>query len=621
MSLSLEKYPEPVVLSGNPVEVIISTTTADVKFHRLHIRVYDENDNFIGEDSLPPVNGKAVFDISDYLNKEKRSKYELADFFYKGIKETDFSDKYYFKYFERHENSNLGLSPRPVRTPRSADFTVLQGGLSRAFSEYYTQNNYTFYSKFINEDKFFLSWDRDKYIARTQVQIVYFLLTQNQNIESLFVLYFDDGTTEVSESTEISGTAYNVYALNVSVFANGFASFEEGRKLIKFDVRILGDTGGTFDSVSVTKTFFIYERHERFARQFLFKNSLGVYDFIALSGITEAENKFTRTISASEEGRNKIVFSAFESEKKTNSAWINEKYLNIPKAMNYMTELLNSAEVYEIYKNHIVEIIPLSKKLEIFSDEKFLYAFDFKYKTAYEELFFSDFLEAPFQGIPGAAFRCSNPDYDSIENLFKLTILRIDNFDTASGHGSLTFKIFSDNIYSRIFNFSLAGEESKVLDLDLAQYPDIKKIEWAGSCEGFVLFAGFMQSNCINCNADFEMKFYDENISIASITSHSGTAQLEISDNKIKTISSGTLYNLKLKDSAGTDYLFPASEGGYTLHCVLTKQKALLSNFSQNKQDNFHYNLKHGLTKLNDDNTAREINVPYTENKEKIYTS
>lgn len=613
MSLSLVKYPEQLVLSGNPVEVEIETPWLYVQFRRIHCRVMDEQGNVIGEDSLPWLEGvNSKFQISEYLKVDIIQDFNLSDLFVTGLQDTNAVRKFKIQYFQTY---NLDGTEHDLL--ETSLFSALQGGLSRALLSFYAEKSWTFLSKFIQDEARFLSWQRVKNLQQTQIQFLYYFNTGYVDLKPEFKLYFDNNTTQIVTGSALGQTAYTLYSINVSYFSNNFAQYEIGKIITKFDAYILGDGGGGFSQVSETKTYEINTNYYHHARQFFFKNSLGAFDYIILSGLSEVENNLNRTIGITDDGINKIFFSNYDSEKVTNSGFINERYPDAQKAQDYFTELLLSKEVYEVYKNHIVKVIPTSEKLQVYHDRDYLFSFDFKYKTAYNEEYYSDFLETPFLGVPGAAFRCQDADYNQVSDEFHLTVVRTDTFENSPGIGSVTVSIYGNSIHNVIRNVDLAVAGSVGLIVDLSAYSNITKIEWEGICNGAVYFGVLKESAGLNLNAGFEFKLYDESLTIEAITGYKGSGGVSIDSNKI--IGSGVIYDMLITVS-GIARQFIMSEGsGYTVVCVKTGIKAIISNFGWTKQNTDHWNNNHGFTKVSDSNSSKFVDVPYDENKVKIY--
>lgn len=221
-----------------------------------------------------------------------------------------------------------------------------------------------------------------------------------------------------------------------------------------------------------------------------------------------------------------------------------------------------------------------------------------------------------------AVFECSNTDFDQDTDIFSFNITRTDTYEvTKPGTYSIAVVAYNGEevVKTARYNNTLNQAGTDTISFDLTGLP-VTKIEWSGTCEGLVLFANYKESNAISAGSDFELRFYDDSIIINSITASEGTATLKIEDNKIKTLTSGTLFNLELQDTLANNYRFTFSEGfGHTVHCVKTGEKAIISGMVQVKQSEFNYNNLYGVTCLESTDFNKKIFVPYSETKTKIY--
>ncbi len=508
MSFVVQSYPEKVILSDNPAKIVISIGPksiyyADAIIRRLHVQIFNPyiNEYYLpfAEDSfIVQENQVITMDISEYLRNDTRKQFILSDLFVTDIIDAGLTSEYTFKFFETYDSYN-----QPWDAIISTNFFAINGGLSRALLQYYDTKGYTFLSKLIGTENRFLSWQMPKKLMPTQIEMLYYLNTLLAELKYQFVLSFDDATTQTITSAAITATEWTVYTLNASFFAHQLEQYEIDKLIVSFDFYVLGGSGVTFEQVSETKTYTIDRSYMHFARQFIFHNSLGGYDCVLLHGLSEVENKFNRESGISDEGQNRVFFVNYDSEKTTNSGWMNSKYTNAQRAQDYMTELLLSEEVYEAYKNHIVEIIPQSDSLKVYQDKNYLFSFEFKYKTAYNEGHYSDFLETPFLGIPQAKFRCQDAEYNTITELFSLTIVRTDTFELIDGVGEVVLSTDTNPAIVKVYPILLDVGENTTITLDLSAYCHVSRVSWTGSCSGELIFDnGKLLDNSYNCLQD-----------------------------------------------------------------------------------------------------------------------
>ena len=289
----------------------------------------------------------------------------------------------------------------------------------------------------------------------------------------------------------------------------------------------------------------------------------------------------------------------------------------------------------ELYKNNIViqKTLPLSSsniKSEVVNN-KIRFYFDLPTKISHVSIYqlkitLSDgtfYKTALFYADPiRASFACSGVDFNQTTDIFSFSLDRTDDFSPILNYPfGVVVTAFNGEaiVTTERFTGSLAPLSSFPINFDISGKL-VTKISWDGDCEGFVLFANYKQSNSVSIGSNFELKFYDDSITINAITSNSGTATLQIVENKIVTLTQGTLYDLKFTDSLATNYRVIFSENGIqTVHCVITSELLLVTGMAQIKQDDLAYNNSKGITILTDNNTGFKIYVPYTEKKVKIY--
>ena len=103
MSLTVDKFPEDIVLSGNPIEIKVTADTTGVSFHKIHVRIIKGSD-IIGEDSLPVIENSVTFDVSDYLKIDENINFHIVGFFQLGLIQTNFTETFHFEIFETYNS-------------------------------------------------------------------------------------------------------------------------------------------------------------------------------------------------------------------------------------------------------------------------------------------------------------------------------------------------------------------------------------------------------------------------------------------------------------------------------------------------------------------------------------
>ncbi|MCP4180777.1 MAG: hypothetical protein GY756_23705 [bacterium] len=140
--------------------------------------------------------------------------------------------------------------------------------------------------------------------------------------------------------------------------------------------------------------FYVDEGHYNNLKQFMFRNSLGAMDFISLKGIGESQMKIARKTGFIDNAET-IYNSEFQQINKVNSGWLNTSFKNAQTAKQYIIELINSKEAYEVKGSNILKISPSGKKITVSEDDEFLQSFTFEYKYVHTEINYSELLSSP----------------------------------------------------------------------------------------------------------------------------------------------------------------------------------------------------------------------------------
>lgn len=389
MALTIQKQPDQIILSGNPVEFIISSNTVVQSNHKIHIRIYSSINltgpvaEQIGEESLPVINNSASFDISDYLKADTPLNLTIFDLFSTFINRFRSVVRFYVRIYETYNSDGINHNPL-------ADISIfaINGGFSKIFLNNYNAAGKTFLNDFITTDKKFLTWSPDKKLTWNQHDFLWFIVLSQVHGYSKITLTFDDTTTQ-----EIISDDHLIYAnclsyLNTSFLSNQLDSYEtESKKITSYTVQVFN---GSDVALTEAKTYYIDRSTYNNFRQFIFRNSLGGYDIIALKGISENTNEIQRTIGYFET-KDSISHSEFAETYKAASGFVVNHYNDLASAQRYIIELFNSKEIYEIVGREIVPIIQQANKIKLKKDDEFLYSFVFEYNYAYTDEFFAPF--------------------------------------------------------------------------------------------------------------------------------------------------------------------------------------------------------------------------------------
>jgi len=378
------QYPERVVLAYNPVIVVLSTTTTDVENHYLHLQVKDKNNVIIAEDRLAVNRSEASFDISEYLKIQQKKLFNLFED--ENTVERHENDDLLFKYrltvFETFDNDGVEHN----KFVSDKDLFVLQGGLSKCLLSQYKKFNTSFYQEFIEKHKF-LTWQPDsKKMNINDTEKLYFYSTYDEEVK--FVISYTT-TSSINENTlaqfQIEGNA--IYEITLCPKEFTFLEQSEKDNLISFDIYIVRPNSEQVQ-LSEKRTFHIDKTYHNNSKQFIFKNSLGLYDTIRLLGITEEKSEFEHIIYHSDKISKKLT--DFNEIHTTNSGLLSLTYQKPDLALDYFNEIFLSEDVYIVDKYRIVRpILITSNSKKGLVSNKFLHSFEIEYLFDEKNTFFS----------------------------------------------------------------------------------------------------------------------------------------------------------------------------------------------------------------------------------------
>jgi hypothetical protein len=346
---------------------------------KIHIRIYDENDNVIGEDVAPAsVISDAVFEISEYLQFFEKANVDIFSFEGKDIIETNLSRLFKLEMFETRNFETTEYDNEMLD-----NIYVIQQGFSKSHFDNYQKTPLEVAGNF-------LTWQPEKKINRNEFDILYFLNKSEQSLKSRIKVFFSDDTQQIIYSEEWTlCAAYKIYQVNSSFKANELDALETSeKKIVKYEFSISQISGSTrwIDrrTYLVTDEFFINQK------QFFIRNSFGGYDVINFKGVSSKEHGIERITDTTAQVT-KIHYASFTESRKANSGWLSYSYTNASAAKDYMTELANSVELYEIVGFYVIPILMTTDKYKIRRTDDFNFSLEIEYQFAFTDQSYSPF--------------------------------------------------------------------------------------------------------------------------------------------------------------------------------------------------------------------------------------
>ena len=374
MSLTII-YPQRVCLSGNPVEVMIETSTTNVSNHKIHLAISFDNFNttFV-ELQLQVINGKSIFNISEFLKKEYFNQFNYSDFV-NLITQKNIVDTYKIRFWETYNNNHIIYN-----STTSSSFFYIQAGIDDNLLSYFSSENTNFYSEFISSGKF-LTWQpNNKKVLISEIDKLYFYSLSNYFVAKLNVIITKQNSVETKIFSK-NLSADKIYEIN-SGPGNILLTELTDNRILYYDIFLTNSTG---TKISETRRYYIDRNFYNNIKYFIFKNSLGCYDCFKTTGITEVNSNYTSDFVDNA----KKVNSTKTTTYKTNTGHLNYFNSNALDLNNYFDELFLSSEVYLIENNLFKPITIISDTRKVSQDNKYLYSFDFEYYTLYNQKYHS----------------------------------------------------------------------------------------------------------------------------------------------------------------------------------------------------------------------------------------
>jgi len=395
MALSVIEYPNSLIFSDNPARIRISINNLDAALTRINLRITDSNLNFLAKIKVPVINGVASFDLSEFINFEIDMNFDIYRFYRQGIYQTSLA-----KHINIEAYATVSDSLTEYSLINCEPLTVINGAISKA----YLKNNIYEITDFSGN---FFTWQPEKKINRTDFDILYFLSLTFQTVTQKFKLYYSNNTTEIVSFEPTAILANTIYEMNAGFDANSLAIYEtETKSIVKYEIYIENSLGV---KIINNRSFEISTQYFSNLKQFLFKNSLGCFDFVQLRGVYSNEHEISR-IESENENEISIDFSNFTENRTVNSGWLSYSYSNSKQAKEYLLEFLKSTEIYEIVGYFIIPIQILSEKYKVSKSDIFNHSAEIEYKYSFTDESYSD-MENVIAGPDGIGIMRINIDF------------------------------------------------------------------------------------------------------------------------------------------------------------------------------------------------------------------
>lgn len=388
-----------ISVPGLNIAAYAGTDLQTRKFFKIFAQV-KMGDAVIGEDSLPvDVAGIAYFDFSEYLRAELSSTFAFPESSQQPIikRETCCKD-YSVRYCEFFSDND---TPLMHKMTQKGPFKALTGGLDTATQALYNRNNTNWYNQ-LSMNHMFLTWHPGKKkTSQFDIQKLYYLVhtalvSHNITHVNLYTglnyrLNNVNCTSTTLKSTfaaskgDVLEICCGYSRLGLDTDASLLAS---GSVVKSYDVFLKDDAGNI---ISEIRNFVLDSNHYENYRQFIFRNSFGIFETIRCTAVQSREAGYenniiehTRTFSFTERGGDNKKDKSFEVAKYViNTGWITKNELD------WTRELFLSKEVYEIKDGVLYPVVITSESHGLGKDNDTLQNALFEYIYAYTDQHYS----------------------------------------------------------------------------------------------------------------------------------------------------------------------------------------------------------------------------------------
>ena len=355
------------------------------------IMVLDKDGILIGEDLKPiPDSNFIDYEISEYLNAL------FAVMTPPRFILTDSTHGYIYLYVDLVKKYRVLAGyhvPGLVYVSLYDNYHwAIAGGLSREGLMVWNQVSGGFWND-TNNKKRFLTWGPQiKKTSRTNHESLYFF-TQYSDVTRYNVkvkAYLADKSYTVFELTHMTYSAqYVVLEMMVGYSQIGIESHTSNQPVVKWDVWLEDSSARVLSEI---RTFVVDEKVYEFPREFVFRNSFGVYDYIRFTGKIEKNLTHDRETVLIDRNEVESFYNTPEWQIKIleqqiykgSSGWVSKS------SLEFLREMMLSPEVYEIVSEKPLRVnITTKKTSKYLKDGDYLYNLDIEYQRAYTDNFYS----------------------------------------------------------------------------------------------------------------------------------------------------------------------------------------------------------------------------------------
>lgn len=360
----------------------------------MQIHRFDGTDyTLLAEDLLTSFDENLDFvnDIHEYLNDEDEiySEFEYPEV--TGVIQRDaMTSQFVIRYTDKYGDTVNGFLS-------SSLYNVLNGGIAKWAEKDFWVESTSFWERLQTNKSFLSTWPQTKKTRIDLPEKLYFLNWKthallSNNIELIAKIYYTDGTTTNTTCSIFAGVFYKVFELQVGYDMLGLAAIQPSKTVSKYEIWLQLET--TSEVISEVKTYEIDWNYYKDVNFFVYKNSLGGFNFFYTSGVFAYniiyDGELVRQLEPAELTADYREFietnKSYDFIIKVNTGWIPNR-----ETYNSLIDFLLSDEKYHVrYTGKLSPILIQNSKISDVRSDSYLDNFDFEfkyneYKTIYSQ--------------------------------------------------------------------------------------------------------------------------------------------------------------------------------------------------------------------------------------------
>ena len=386
-----------VQLTGNPILINCSGGSAPIGStkYKILLQVISQDGKLEGAPfplaKAPDENGNAVFDISAFVDQPVKPVFQYPA---SGVMKSYPTQAFNIQVAagESYIDSD-GELQESYQGAEAQIIQMLKGGLSPRQINLMNSKSQTFFSQYVQGDKFLTTRPKGEIVHPEQNIKLWFMVDAAKSATLKLTLHYNDGSTSDYTSSSQSLDTDFLYEFNVNPAQRGMNLEPTGKKATHFHVWL--DFGGTTSD----NRYFYFDQNfcERPAFLF-FANSLGGIDDVYFSGYITDKFATNGSLAVIPPQTEDTVYdpTLITVDKKGTNKWsINTGWKHLT-TMQFYRDLLLTRKAWYLYSNStqstfsIIPILLDTGEQVIFNRQEDLWSIDIPITEAHESAFAFD---------------------------------------------------------------------------------------------------------------------------------------------------------------------------------------------------------------------------------------